>query len=247
MATTYDPTGAFRGTPGRLEKLRDRLGALPDASGLAAVLRESGVQGGASPDDPLLDAMREALTRTVFSVTIVNSGPGGSHQHHIDAGANAVSVRLSDGGEDRGELAVSQFPILHGQIARLVRFQPGTAPEQGQPALEVDPGLILDLSAEDGETREAAFARLLLAVGDSIDPEAASASWQLVQSRAAWTGTEGQPVEKLSVYLRAGDRYFVLEETSDGAFLLVPVPSIEAWEAMTHVLPGNDEVKDPRS
>ncbi|GAA1490178.1 hypothetical protein [Brachybacterium sacelli] len=55
----------------------------------------------------------------------------------------------------------------------------------------------------------------------------------------------GEPTEDLAVYLRAGEAYFVLVQ--DGEDLdMVPVPSITAWEAIMHVLPGAHEIKDPR-
>lgn len=50
----------------------------------------------------------------------------------------------------------------------------------------------------------------------------------------------------MSVHLRAGDHYFVLVEAED-SLSLVPVPSVTAFETMVRVLPGSDEVKDPRN
>src|SRR5699024_12181418 len=66
-------------------------------------------------------SIRAALATPIFTVEVANAGPGGLHRHAITAGANAVCARLSTTGEDHADLAGSLFPVLLGEMTRLVR------------------------------------------------------------------------------------------------------------------------------
>lgn len=247
MALAYDhAAGTIRGTLKQIVALRARLSKLTDPSEIPAVLNDAGVAPAAQPEDPVLIGLQGALAAPILTVHLTNAGPGGIHRHVIDAGANAVCAAWSTARSDLAELSATPFPVLPALMARLVRFRPGTPPIPDAGVLEVSPETIADLVAESPETRRTAWSSLGDQLGDSIDREAADASWQVVEARCTWTAAEdGQPTENLAVYLRAGDAYFVLIEKSMG-FELVPVPSITAWEVMVQVLPGADEVKDPR-
>src|SRR5699024_9170106 len=221
--------------------LRERLRGLPDASGLRDTLREVDIEQEIPQDDQLVEALRAALRTPVLTLDMTNSGPGGAHHHLIDAGVNGVSVRWSTAGPELSELSVTPFPVLPGLITRVVRFLPGRAPAEDAEAVRIDPETIRGLAVDSDEERSRAWSTMRHRLGITADGEV---SWQLVRARCAWTATDGQETEDLAVYLRVEEDYFVLMET-DGTLDLVPVPSISAWEAMMHVLPGADEVKDP--
>lgn len=247
MALTYDhAAGTVRGSQKQIVQLRARLARLTDSSRIPAELADAGVSPMVQAEDVVLDGMRSALAAPILTVVLTNAGPGGIQRHVIDAGANAVCARWSTSGADLAELAASPFPVLPELLTRLVRFQPGREPQPGSQALLVAPEAMADLAAESSQTRMAAWSGLREELGDRIDPGEADGSWQVVEARCAWTAAEdGRPVEDIAVYLRAGDAYFVLLEQDD-SFELVPVPSVTAWEVLIHVLPGADEVKDPR-
>lgn len=245
MSISYDaPTGIIRGSEKEIVALRARLRRLKDASGIPAALQEAGLPVPA--DDPVLTSVQAALAAPMMTLTLVNAGPGGTQRHVIDSGVNAVSVRWSTARPDLSELAPSPFTLLPGMMARLVRFQPGRPPKQSAQPVVVEPRIVEELVADSTQVRLAAWDQLRPQLGDLIDPQEADASWQVVEARCAWTAaSDGEQVEQLAVYLRAGDAYFVLLESED-SFDLVPVPSVTAWEVMVQVLPGADEVKDPR-
>lgn len=247
MATSYDPaTGTIRGTEKDIVALRARLKRLPDPNAANEALREVGVNSQISPGDELLTSLQIALASPMLTVHLTNAGPGGTHRHVIDAGVNAVAVRWSTARSDLSELSPSPFGLLPGLMTRLVNFKPGRQPVDGAEPLVVTTELMGDLVADITATRGAAWEQVRDELGNRIDQEAADASWQVVEARCSWiSAADGEPVDDLAVYLRAGDAYFVLLE-NDGSFELVPVPSITAWEVMVHVLPGADEVKDPR-
>lgn len=247
MSITQESPGLFRGTARRISGLRDRLARTPDSSGLAAVLRESSITGETSPDDPILENIRAALATPIFTVEVSNAGPGGLHRHSITAGANAVCVRMSTAGEDFADLAGSPFPLLPGELTRLVRFLPGQPPPPATAEIEFPADLIADLADEDRPTRLAAWARIRPRLAEAVELDPQDESWQLVESRTDWTGTDGRPVDNLGVYLRAGQHYVLPVQDSAETVRLVPVPSIQAWEQLTHVLPGMDEVQRPSS
>lgn len=243
MTLSYESvSGTFRGSEEEISTLRERLRRLPDSSGLDDALREVGIEEEIPHDDQLLEAIRAALRTPVLTLDMSNSGPGGAHHHVIDAGVNGVSVRWSTADPEMSELSVTPFPVLPGLITRLVRFLPGRAPAEGARAARIDPETIRGLADESDEERRQAWATARQLLGIAADGDL---SWQLVRAHCAWTATDGQKTEDLAVYLRAEEDYFVLVETEE-LLELVPVPSITAWEAMMHVLPGADEVKDPR-
>ena len=247
MSITQETPGLFRGTARRISALRERLTRTPDASGLAAVLRESSITGETSPDDQILEDIRAALATPVFTVEVSNAGPGGLHRHSICAGANAVCVRMSTAGEDVADLAGSPFPLLAGELTRLVRFLPGQPPQPAAAEIELAADLVVDLADEDRSTRAAAWARIRPRLAEAVELDPQDDSWQLVESRTAWTGTDGRPVDDLGVHLRAGQHYLLPVQDSAETVRLVPVPSIRAWEQLIHVLPGMDEVQRPSS
>ena len=244
--TQLDP-GLFRGTARRISALRQRLARTPDPAGLAAVLRETSITGETSPDDQILENIRAALVTPVFSVEVSNAGPGGLHRHSITAGANAVCVRMSTAGEDFADLAGSPFPMLPGELTRLVQFLPGQPPPPAATEIELSADLIADLADEDQSTRVAAWARIRPRLAEAVELDPQDESWQLVESRTDWTGTDGRPVDTLGIYLRAGQHHLLPVQDSAETVRLVPVPSIQAWEQLVHVLPGKDEVQRPSS
>src|SRR5699024_12410356 len=84
-----------------------------------------------------------------------------------------------------------------------------------------------------------------LAAAFELDPQ--DEGWRLLRSRAHRTGHASPPVDTLAVYLRAGEQYFLPVQEGDETVRLVPVPSVDAWEQLIHVLPGMDEVQRPSS
>src|SRR5690625_5826424 len=82
-------------------------------------------------------------------------------RHAITAGANAVCARLSTTGEDHADLAGSPFPVLPGEMTRLVRFGPGQPPPPAAPEGELPADLIAELADEDPDTRVPAMASVL--------------------------------------------------------------------------------------
>lgn len=245
MSITQEAPGLFRGTARRISGLRDRLARTPDSGGLAAVLRESSITGETSPDDQILENIRAALATPVFTVEVSNAGPGGLHRHVITAGANAVCVRMSTAGEDFADLAGSPFPVLPGELTRLVQFLPGQPPAPAAAEVELPADLVGDLADEDRSTRVAAWARIHSRLAEAVELDPQDESWQLVESRTDWTGTDGRPVDSLGLYLRAGEHYVLPVQDSAETVRLVPVPSSQAWEQLIHVLPGMDEVQRP--
>lgn len=247
MSITQEGPGLFRGTARRISGLRERLARTPDSSGLAAVLRESSIAGEVSPDDQILESIRAALATPVFTIEVSNAGPGSLHRHAVTAGANAVCVRMSTAGEEFADLAGSPFPLLPGELTRLVRFQPGQPPPHAAAEIELPADRIADLADEDRPTRVAAWARIRPRLAEAVEIDPQDESWQLVESRTDWTGTDGRPVDNLGVYLRAGQHYLLPVQDSAETVRMVPVPSIQAWEQLIHVLPGMDEVQPPSS
>ena len=247
MSITQEAPGLFRGTARRISGLRERLARTPDPSGLAAVLRESSITGETSPDDQILENIRAALATPVFTVEVSNAGPGGLHRHTITAGANAVCVRMSTAGEDFADLAGSPFPLLPGELTRLVKFRPGQPPPPAAAETQLPTELIADLADEDRPTRVAAWAQVRPRLAEALELDPQDESWQLVESRTDWTGTDGRPVDNLGVYLRAGQHYALPVQDSAETVRLLPVPSVQAWQQLIHVLPGMDEVQRPGS
>lgn len=246
MAITYDPTsGNVRGTHSEVKSLRARLQQAKDASGIVEAFRSAGAGHPVPAEDEILEAVRTALHTPMLTLELVNSGPGGNHHHVIDAGVNAVAVRWSTARPDLSELMPSPFPVLPGELTRLVRFQPGRDPGGSPLPVAVDAAAIASLASEIRNERLTAWSGVRDLLGGAVDREEADASWQLVSAQCAWIAPDGEAQELLAVYLRAGDAYFVLVQDGESLELL-PVPSITAWETMMQVLPGADEIKDPR-
>ncbi|PMC75664.1 hypothetical protein [Brachybacterium sp. UMB0905] len=230
MTISYDAvTGTVRAT------------AEETAEALALLIADGPLPAGLPAGDEALDAMRTALRSPLLSVILTNSGPGGHHEHHVTCGLNAVTVRRSVAREDLSEIVPAPFLTLPGMLTRLLRFQPCEAPLEGAATIAVDAEQITALESDDAAARTAAWSQLHAQLGADE-----KASWQLVRMQTAWTSTDGSPAEDFAVYLRVEESCWVLLH-DDEAFELVPVPSITAWEAIMHTLPGANEVKDPRS
>jgi hypothetical protein len=247
MSIAYDHVaGTLRGDARAVESLRSRLQDLHDPAELSAAMQEAGVTPPVTGDDQFLDAVRVALGTPILTLELTVTGPGGEHRHVIDAGVNAAAVRWSTARPDLAELSASPFLLLPGGMARLVRFRPGAFPLHPDASVPVPRDAIVELAAEAKEERIAAWETVRDLLDGHIDVEQADASWQLVRSHCRWVAVDGEEAEDMSVHLRAGDHYFVLVEAED-SLSLVPVPSVTAFETMVRVLPGSDEVKDPRS
>lgn len=247
MSIAYDhAAGSLRGDAQSIDGLRTRLQNLHEPSELPAAMQEAGVTPPVAGDDQFLDALRVALRTPILTLELTVSGPGGEHRHIIDAGINAAAVRWSTARPDLAELSASPFPLLPGEVARLVRFRPGDLPLHPDASVSVPQDAVIALAAESKEERIAAWGTVRDLLDGHIDREQADASWQLVRSHCRWTATNGAETEDMTVHLRAGDHYFVLVEGED-SLDLVPVPSVTAFETLVRVLPGSDEVKDPRS
>ncbi|HEX7352176.1 hypothetical protein [Brachybacterium sp.] len=235
MPIDYDQrTGTVRGRAAEIETVHAALAA-GDPSG-----------GGALPQgDPILEALAQALGTTMLTLEVSNSGPGGHQQHLLAVGTNAVIVRRSRAGDALAELVGVPFQVLPGALTRLVNFLPGRAPAEDAAPVRLGAAQVTALASEDAEERAAAWPAVQDLLSGLVEADEAAASWQLVRVHSAWTATDGEPTEDLAVYLRAGEAYFVLVQEGEDLDL-VPVPSITAWEAMMHVLPGHQEIKDPR-
>lgn len=235
MTIAYDrTTGTVRGNPSEIEAV-------------CAALAGGDLTGGGSlpPGDAILQALGQALGSTMLAVEVTNSGPGGYQEHLLAVGTNAVVVRNSRSGDTLAELVGVPFQVLPGALTRLVNFLPGRAPSVEAAPVRLDTAQVMALASEDAAERGAAWPGVRDLLRGIVEAEEADASWQLVRVHSAWTASDGEPAEDLAVYLRAGEAYFVLVQ--DGEELdLVPVPSITAWEAMMHVLPGHGEIMDPR-
>lgn len=247
MSIAYDHVaGTLRGDARDIEDLRSRLQGLHDPSQLAAAMQEARVTPPVAGDDQFLDAVRVALGTPIFTVELTVSGPGGEQRHVIDAGINAAAVRWSTARPDLAELSASPFPLLPGGMARLVRFRPGDFPLRPDVSVAVPRDAVVALAAKTKKERITAWETVRDLLDGHIDVEQADASWQLVRSHCRWVAVDGEETEDMSVHLRAGDHYFVLVE-AEGSLSLIPVPSVTAFETMVRVLPGSDEVRDPRS
>src|SRR5699024_12313625 len=122
---------------------------------------------------------------------------------------------LSTPREAHAELGGSPCPRLPGETTRLQGCGPGQPPPPAAPEVELTADLTAELADEDRQTRVSAWAsvRPRLAAAVELDPQ--DESWQLVQSRAEWTGTDSRPVDTLAVYLRAGEQYFLPVQEGD--------------------------------
>jgi len=241
----YDADSAtFRGDVGAIAGLRDRLSSGAGATDLPSLVADAGIEGLGGGSDPLVEAMATALSPALFTASVTVSGPGGHHEHVFDIGLNAVAVRHSPVTSDVAELNGFPMTMLPGAVSRVVRFRPGTPPAEDAHPLRLSARTVADLGDPDADIRRRAWAEVepVLETAGYRDPE--DPSWQLVQSRAAWTATGGERAEELSVHVRSADHYFVAVQ-NDEDIDLVPVPSITAWETMIQVLPGADEVQRP--
>lgn len=237
---SYDmETATFRGTPAEIDDLADRLRP-GDFAPVLTRLREQGVEIPADGDD-LVAAMSTTLDSSLFTIEIIVSGPGGHHQHVIDAGQNAVGVRRSPLTDELAEL--SGFPVVNlpGGMTRIVRFRPGTPPALDAEIIEVPADSVVDLGSPQESERRRAWTVVQPLLAEAGYPAEEGSSWQLTQSHARWIATDGAASENTAVHLRVETHYFVLVEESDGIDL-VPVPSITAWETMLQVLPGANEI-----
>ena len=235
MPIEYEPTTAtIRGNRAEIDALRTELRG------------PGGATSGTVPgDDEVIEAMATSLRSPMLTLLLTNSGPGGHHSHLIDAGINAVAVCWSTAASGLSELVALPFQVMPGAITRLVGFRPGIAPAESAADVPVDAEQVTALASEDSAERLAAWAAVRGQLGDQVDAAEADASWQLVRAHCSWTATDGTATEDLAVFLRAGESFFALVE-DEGELTLVPVPSITAWGAMMHVLPGAHEIRDPR-
>ncbi|GAA1486726.1 hypothetical protein [Brachybacterium fresconis] len=241
---TYDSaTATFRGSPSEIDELARQL-TVDDAVSVLARLRDDGAEMPEGTGDDLLASIGVTLSSSLFTVELTVSGPSGHQRHVIDAGQNAVGVRLSPLTDDLSEL--NGFPVVNlpGGMTRLVRFLPGMPPAADAEAIRVRTSAVVDLGAPETSVRRSAWVEVQPHLAEAGYQADGASSWQLTRSRAEWISMDGEESSNLAVYLRVATQYFVVVETDDGVDL-VPVPSVTAWETMMQVLPGANEVGRP--
>lgn len=163
----------------------------------------------------------------------------------MSIGPHAVGSRWSPLDASSSELSAFPLLTLPGGMTRLVRFRPGTAPgpEQSQQLIPVRGDSLLGLTSADRRCRLDDWDEVSAAI-DAVLPAAVDDSWQLVQSRSAWTDPTGAAAGDLAVHLRRGDDHLLVVEEEDGP-MLHPVTSLRAWEQMIQVLPDQGDIARP--
>jgi hypothetical protein len=233
--------GVFRGAPGEVEALMKDLAASSDSQGLAAEASRR-IDGGAEPEPrAALATLSTALHECLFRLTLTIAGPDCMQEHVLAAGRNGVAVRISPIDDQESELSGFPLPLLHGGIARLVRFLPGAAPEVGAPVHSFPATAITALLETEQDTRTRAWSQ----VEDELGTQ--QGGRQLVLVRCNFAGRDGD-VDRTSAHIRSGLEYWGIEEPArdQGRLLLRAINSIDAWTILTAPLPEMAEISGPR-
>ncbi|MCT1910278.1 hypothetical protein [Brachybacterium paraconglomeratum] len=233
----------FRGTEVEIEQLHRRLAAAVD-SPAPAQLVGTDVDHAERVRAELVAAMGAAISSPVFALGLDVSGPGGLQTHSFVVGRDGIVVRRSPVRDGDVELSAFPMTLLPGAMTRVVRFLPGRPPAHDAPALGFAPQAVVDLTDPAPDVRRDAWDSVRPVLEGAGYPGSEDSSWQMVQSRATWTRTDGRTADEFSVHLRWESHYFVVVESATQVDL-VPVPSITAWEAMVQVLPGPAEIARP--